>query len=135
MAHDLIRKLQQIYDALSRWDVEEFSRSVTHDFELNLPETVPFGGTRHGYDGIEAFATLFADHIDGPWADPDDFLDAGDALVALGRLRGTGKQTGKKFEVEFADVWTFSDGVPVRCRAHFDTAPITAAIETADTSA
>jgi ketosteroid isomerase-like protein len=43
-----IQALRRIYDALSRWDVEGFENDVTHDFELILPETVPWGGTRHG---------------------------------------------------------------------------------------
>ena len=135
MAEELIPAVRRVYDAFSRWDVDALAHSVAHDFELNLPDTVPFGGTRHGNDGLEAFATVFGDYIDGPWADPDEYVDAGDGLVVLGRLRGKGKQTGKSFEVPFAHVWTFSDGAPSRCRAYFDTAPITAAIETADARA
>jgi ketosteroid isomerase-like protein len=119
-----IQALRRIYDALSRWDVAEFAADVTHDFELNLPETVPWGGTRHGRDGVEAFATIFQDHVEGQWADPDDFLEAGELIVVLGRLRGRGRATGEEFEVYFAHVWTLSDGVPSRCRSYFDTAPI-----------
>ena len=132
MSEDLVAKVKRVYDAMSRWDIESLTRGVTHDFELNLPESVPFGGTRHGPDGVEAFATLFADHIEGPWAEPDEFLDAEDALVVVGRLRGRGKQTGEEFEVPFAHLWTFNDGAPSRCRAFYDTAPITAAITPAN---
>lgn len=131
MAEELISTVRRFYDAMSRWDVESLSHSVTHDFELNLPDTVPFGGTHHGYDGVEATATVFRDYIDGPWAEPDDFIDAGDALVVLGRLRGTAKRTRQEFEVPFAHVWTFDEGAPSRCRAYYDTAPVTAAIEPA----
>ena len=52
----------------------------------------PWGGTRHGRDGVAAYATIFRDHVDGLWADADDFIDAGDVIVVLGRLRGHGKQ-------------------------------------------
>ena len=68
----------RIYAAFARWDVEEMLRDVTHDFELRLPDTVPFGGTRHG---------------------------------------------------PFVHVWSFSEGVPSRCRSYFDTAPVMAALE------
>ena len=123
-----IQALRRIYDALLRWDVDEFARDVTHDFELILPETVPWGGTRHGRDGVEAYAALFRDHVEGQWADPDDFLEAGELIVVLGRLRGRARATGEEYEVAFAHVWTLSDGVPSRCHSYFDTAPIMAAL-------
>jgi uncharacterized protein len=123
-----IEALRRIYDALSRWDVDEFAGDVTHDFEMILPETVPWGGTRHGRDGVEAYATIFRDHVEGLWADPDDFIEAGDLVVVLGRLRGRARATGEEYEVDFAHVWTLSDGMPSRCRSYFDTAPIMAAL-------
>jgi ketosteroid isomerase-like protein len=123
-----IQAVRRIYDALSRWNVDELAKDVTHDFELILPPTVPWGGTRHGRDGVEAFATIFRDHVEGHWADPDDFIDAGDMIVVLGRLRGRARATGKEFEEHFAHVWTLSDGMPSRCRSYFDTAPIMAAL-------
>jgi ketosteroid isomerase-like protein len=123
-----IQAVRRIYDALSKWNVDELEKDVTHDFELILPETVPWGGTRHGPDGVEVFATIFRDWVDGQWADPDDFVDGGDLIVVLGRLRGRAKATGKEFEEHFVHVWTITDGMPSRCRSYFDTAPIMAAL-------
>jgi ketosteroid isomerase-like protein len=78
---------------------------------------------------VRAFASVSQDHVEGRWADPDDFLDAGDRMVVLGRMRGRAKATGEDFEVGFAHVWTMTDGVPSRLRAYFDSAPIMAALE------
>ena len=128
MAELEIQSLLRIYDALSRWDMDEFANDVTHDFEFILPETVPWGGTRHGRDGVEAFASIFREYVEGQWADPDDFIDAGDLIVVLGRLRGHAKATGEDYEVHFAHVWTLTDGMPSRCRSYFDAAPIMAAL-------
>jgi uncharacterized protein len=129
MPEDEIQAVRRIYDALSQWNVDELAKDVTHDFELILPETVPWGGTLHGTDGVKAFATVFRDHVEGQWADPDDFVDGGDLIVVLGRLRGRARATGEEFEEHFAHVWTLSDGMPSRCRSYFDTAPIMAALE------
>lgn len=104
------------------------ARDISHDFELVLPDAVPFGGTRHGPDGIRAFARLFQEHLEAGFVDPDDFLDAGDRIVVLGRIRGEARATGRQFEVPVAHVWTFSDGMPSRLRSYFDTAPIMSAI-------
>jgi ketosteroid isomerase-like protein len=128
MPEDEIQTVRRIYDALSRWNVDELAMDVTHDFELILPETVPWGGTLHGADGVKAFATIFRDHVEGQWADPDDFIEAGDLIVVLGRLRGRARATGEEFEEHFAHVWTLSEGMPSRCRSYFDTSPIMTAL-------
>jgi ketosteroid isomerase-like protein len=129
MAEEDVQALRRIYNAFSRWDIDELWRDVSHDFEMNLPETLPFGGTRHGYDGVQAFANVHQDYVQGPWADPDDFLDAGDRVVVLGRTRGRAARTGREFEMSFAHVWTLSDGVASRCRVYVDSAPFLAALE------
>ena len=105
---------------------------LAHDIEWNLPDVLPWGGTRHGHDGVLSFASVSQDHVEGRWADPDHFLDAGDRMVVLGRLHGRAKATGQDFEVEFAHVWTMTDGVASRLHAYFDTAPIMAALWMAD---
>ena len=128
MAEPEIQAVRRIYDALSKWNIDELAKDVAHDFELILPVTVPWGGTRHGRDGVEAFATIFRDHVEGQWADPDDFIEAGELIVVLGRLRGRARATGDEFEEHFAHVWTLSDGMPSRCRSYFDAAPIMAAL-------
>lgn len=127
-AHD-IKALRRIYEALSRWDIDELANDVAHDVVLILPETLPWGGRHHGLDGVQAFASIFEDYVEGFWADPDDFLDAGDEVVVVGRFRGRGKETGNEFEVGFVHIWTMRDGVPARCRAYLDSAPVMAAIE------
>jgi ketosteroid isomerase-like protein len=123
-----VKAVQRIYAAFARWDVDEMLSDVSHDFELTLPDPVPFGGTRHGRSGVRAFARLFQDHFEGGFADPDDYLEAGDRLVVLGRLRGRARETGREYEVPFAHVWAFSDGVPCRCRSYFDSSPVVAAL-------
>jgi uncharacterized protein len=123
-----IQAVRRIYHAISEWNVDELTKDVTHDFEMILPETVPWGGTHHGPDGVEAFATIYRDHVEGQWADPDDFIDGGDVIVVLGRLLGRARATGQKYEVHFAHVWTLSDGMPSRCRSYFDSAPIMSAL-------
>ena len=117
-----VMALRRLYDAFSRWDVEELAAGMTHDFEMVQPETLPWGGAFHGHDGVQAFADNFREHVDGQWADPDDFLDAGDAIVVCGRMRGRATATGRDFEVPFVHVWGLSTGMPARVRVHLDTA-------------
>ena len=80
-------------------------------------------------DGVRSFAQIFRDHVDGVWADPDDFLDAGDRIVVLGRVAGQARDSGREFEVDFAHVWTLADGVASGARFFYDSAQILAALE------
>ena len=125
--HD-VESLRRIYQAFSRWDVEELVSDLAHDIEWSVPETLPWGGTRHGHEGVRAFVSVSNDHVEGRWADPDDFLDAGDRLIVQGRMRGRAKASGRGYEVDFVHIWTMTDGVASRMRAYFDTAPIMAAL-------
>jgi uncharacterized protein len=129
VADEDVMALRRIYSAMSRWDVEELQSDLAHDIEWELPDTVPWGGTHHGHDGIEAIAEIYQDHVDGLWADPDDFLDAGDRIVVLGRMSGRARSSGRDFEVAFAHVWGMDEGVPSQFRGYFDTGPVTAALE------
>ena len=130
MSDDDVRSLRRVYEALLRRDVPELRSALAHDIEWQLPETVPWGGTHHGPEGIDALSEIFRDHVEGSWAEPDDFLDAGERIVVLGRARGRARLSGQEFEVPFAHVWGLSDGVPSSFRGYFDTAPILAALGT-----
>jgi hypothetical protein len=61
-----IEALQRIYDALSRWDVDEFANGVTHDFELVLPEGD--SRDRHLNDGLSGQRARPAVHQHGSHA-------------------------------------------------------------------
>jgi ketosteroid isomerase-like protein len=129
MSQDDVRSLRRIYGAMLRGSADELLSSVAHDIEWNVPETVPWGGTHHGPDGIRVLFEIFRDYADA-WWDTDDFLDAGDRIVVVGRVRGRAIASGQEFEVPFAHVWGMSDGVPVSFRAYLDTCPIVAALQT-----
>jgi ketosteroid isomerase-like protein len=129
VADNDVDAVRRIYTALTRWDVDDMVADVSHDIEMTLPDPLPWGGTHHGHDGVRSFARIFRDHVDGPWADPDDFLEAGDRIVVLGRLRGQGRTSGQGFEVGFVHVWTLTDGIASRAQIYYDSAPILAALE------
>ena len=132
MADAQIEALKRIYAAVQAKDTDELSRSVAHDIEWVLPESVPWGGTHHGNLGVESVAELFQEHVEGYWADPEDFIEAGDRVVVLGRISGRGRRSGRDFDLPFAHVWSFADGVPSRFHAYFDATPILAALDASE---
>jgi uncharacterized protein len=125
----LIETFRRIYTSIQHGDSDELTSSLAHDIEFVLPESLPWGGPHHGPLGVAAMVEIYRDHVDGSWADPDEFVEGGDRVVVLGRLTGKARSSGQRFEVPFAHVWGLSEGVPSRLRAYYDSAPITAALE------
>jgi len=68
------------------------------------------------------FDPLDADWWDAFSATPDEFLEAGEEVVVLGRYRGIAKGTGKRLDVPFVHVWTLDGALAVRFRQFLDTA-------------
>jgi ketosteroid isomerase-like protein len=132
MRDEDLAAVRGVYDAYDRRDVDALLGAVAHDVAWHAPDTLPWGGTRHGMDGVRTYFELLDEHVEDGWGDPDEYLDAGDRVVVLGRLRGRARQTGREFEARFAHVWDFEDGVAVTFESIVDSAPVLAALEPRD---
>jgi uncharacterized protein len=128
MSEDDVRSLRRIYGAMSRGSTEELLSAVAHNIEWSVPETLPWGGTHHGREGVRTLVEIVQDHVDASWT-ADHFLDSTDRIVVLGRALGRAIVSGREYEVGFAHVWGMSDGVPSSFRGYYDTAPIMAALQ------
>jgi ketosteroid isomerase-like protein len=128
-AVDIVRRS---YEAFARDDMDGVLADMDPDIEWHQAQGLPHGGYYRGIDDVRR--NIF-DPLDEEWwdefdADPDQFLDAGDEVVVLGRYRGVAKATGKRLDVPFVHVWTLRDGRAVRFRQFLDTAGWVAALET-----
>jgi ketosteroid isomerase-like protein len=82
--------------------------------------------SRHDLDG---FDPLDEEWWDGFTADPDEFLDAGNQVVVVGRYRATAKGTGKQLDVPFVHIWTLEGEKAIQFRQYLDTAGWVGALE------
>ena len=128
MASEDLSAVREAYDAFDRQDVDGLLGLLSHDVVWHAPETLPWGGTRHGRDGVTTYFELLDEHVEGGWGDPDEYLDAGEREVVLGRLRGRARATGGEFEARFVHVWDFHHGVAVTFDSIVDSAAILAAL-------
>ena len=53
--------------------------------------------------------------------EPEEFVEAGDRVVAVGRTRGRVRVTGEEFDVRAVHVWALRGGKVVRFEAYIDT--------------
>ncbi|HEV7461501.1 MAG TPA: nuclear transport factor 2 family protein [Solirubrobacteraceae bacterium] len=128
MAEEDFPAVRAAYDAFDRHDVDGLLGLLAHNVAWHAPDTLPWGGTRHGRDGVAAYFDVLDEYVENGWGDPDEYLDAGERVVVLGRLRGRARATGDEFEARFAHVWDFQDGVAITFDSIVDSAVVLAAL-------
>jgi ketosteroid isomerase-like protein len=123
--------VKRSYDAFAVGDMDGVLGDMAPDIEWHQAQGLPHGGYYRGLDEVKR--NIF-DPLDEQWWDefsavPDEFLDAGEHVVAIGRYRGVAKHTGKVLDVPFVHIWTLRDGKAVRFRQFLDTAGWVAALQ------
>ncbi len=124
MSQENVDLIRAIYAAFAAGDVPGVVARMSPDIEWNEAENFPYAD-RNPYRGPEAILTgVFArigEEWDGFAAVPDDYLDAGDTVVVLGRYHGTFKATGRTLDAQLAHVWRVEDGQAVAFQQYTDT--------------
>lgn len=105
------------------WGLE--ASAVVYD----LPAGMPIGaGHFEGLlDVTERFLTSFYGALDVRLL-AEEFITAGERVVAIGRIEGTTRQTAVPVDVPFVHVWTVREGRLQRLRAFTDTAVLSRAL-------
>jgi ketosteroid isomerase-like protein len=114
--------VKAIYQAFAEADVPSVLGFLSPDIDWTEAEGFPLAGTYHGPNSVltGVFMRLGTEFV-GFAAVPEEFIDGGDSVVALGKYSGTYKATGKSFEANFAHVWKLQDGKASRFIQYVDT--------------
>ena len=124
--------LKQGYEAFARGDIERATEPFADDvrWEGSNSERIPGGGTYTGAQEIvqNAWATI-PQNWDDFKVEPDEFIEDGDTVIALGHNEAKAKATGKAVKVPFVHVWRFESGKVKRVQTLTDTAVIAEALE------
>jgi ketosteroid isomerase-like protein len=96
---------------------------------FDLPAGMPVGaGHFEGLlDVTERFLTSFYGALDVSFL-AEEFITAGEQVVAIGRIQGTTRETSVPVDVPFVHVWTVREGRLQRLRAFTDTAVLSRAL-------
>jgi uncharacterized protein len=124
MSQENLDLVRAIYSAFAAGDIPGVLGRMAPDMVWNEAENFPYadGNPYEGPDAILSgvFARLGSEW-DGFAAVPDEYLDAGDTIVVLGRYRGACRATGQDLDAQFAHVWRVRDGKAARFQQHTDT--------------
>ena len=116
--------VKRSYEAFARHDMDGVMGDMHPKIEWQQAQGLPHGGTYRGLDEVKRniFDPLDEEWWDGFTAGPDEFLDAGDQVVVVGRYRATAKETGKQLDVPFVHIWTLDGTKAIQFRQYLDTA-------------
>jgi uncharacterized protein len=114
--------VKQVYQAFAEGDIPTVLGLLNSDIDWTEAEGFPYAGTYHGPRAVlEGVFMRLGSEWNGFAAIADEFIDAGDTVVVLGKYSGTYKATGKSFQANFAHVWKMQDGKALRFVQYVDT--------------
>ena len=124
MSKENVDLVRGIYESLAAGDIAGVVGPMSPDIVWHEAENFPYadGSPYRGPDAV--VAGVFA-RFGVEWerfaASRDEYIDAGDTVVVLGRYTGSFKATGRPMNAQFAHVWRVADGKVVGFQQYADT--------------
>lgn len=115
-----IEQMRLAYEGLSRGDVEGALELIDPEVEVRDRPEAPDPQTYRGYEGVRAAVQSTFDTFDTVEFEPEQFVEAGDCVVVVIRLRGRGKESGVPVEDRIAHLWTMRNGKAWRMQVYSD---------------
>jgi ketosteroid isomerase-like protein len=124
-----VETIRKLYEVFRRGDPQEIAALFTSQVQWDIMPGFPYGGT---YVGLEAVFNNFYGPLMQDFEDwrtvPEEILDAGDDVIALGHYHSRAKATGRDMTAGFAHVWSVREGKVTRLRQYADTVQLARAL-------
>lgn len=124
MSQQNVELVRSIYAAFGRGDLAGVVARMAPDIEWNEAENFLYADG-NPYRGPDAILGGVFSRLGGEWKGfapvPEEFLDAGDAVLVLGRYTGTCKATGRSVDAQMAHLWRVRDGKAAAFQQYTDT--------------
>lgn len=116
---DKIDIIREGYEAYRRKDFPALIALLGPDIEAHQSDLVPWGGSYQGLDQFGEFMGKLTNYVDTEVV-PEEFVEAGDTVVVIGRSQGSVKATGGAFDVRTVHVWKLREGKAVSLSVYLD---------------
>ena len=131
MSQENVGLMRSLYEAFGRGDVPTVLAAMDPGIVWNDAENFPYAD-KNPYVGPNAVVQGVFARLAGEWdgfsVAPEEFLDAGDTVVATGRYGGAYKKTGRSIHAQFAHVWRLRGGKVVGFQQYTDTLQVAKAV-------
>jgi ketosteroid isomerase-like protein len=119
MSQENVEIVRSIFAALNRGDRETAIGFAHPEVVLDATRNVFNPKTYVGKDGLRQWLADTDDVWEGMRTEQNEFIDAGDRVVVIGRLVGKGKGSGVEVARPNATVLTIRDGLLIRSETSF----------------
>jgi uncharacterized protein len=126
-----IEIIKKLYADFRRGDVEGILAACTEDSCWSIPGSgaLPFAGTHVGRAAIGEFYCSLVRHVDIDHLQVECFLQDENMVVAMGRMSGTARRTGKSFASTWLHCWTFDNTRIASFQDSYDTLAVAQALQ------
>jgi ketosteroid isomerase-like protein len=114
VSKEYVERLRLAYEAFHDGGVEAIVDGVAPDFEIRDRESAPDRSTLVGGQGIMELVRLNMEVFDELHLDPIEFIDSGDIVIVVVRMRVHGRASGISIASEPAHAWQFVGGRAAR---------------------
>jgi ketosteroid isomerase-like protein len=115
-----VERLKLAYEAFDEGGVEAILDRVAPDFELRDRESAPDRSTLVGGEGVQELVRLNMEVFDELQLEPTEFIDRGEVVIVVLRMRVRGRSSGAAVDSETVHAWEFSEGHATRMQVYAD---------------
>jgi ketosteroid isomerase-like protein len=112
--------IRRAYEAVGSGDFDIVLDIVDPDIVLRDRPESPDPRTYHGYDGVRQALESSDESFDGFELHPEEFIAAGDYVIVVLTMRGTGRGSGVTVEDRIAHQWQVKEGRVVALQVYSD---------------
>jgi ketosteroid isomerase-like protein len=120
MSQENVELIHRQIEALNRGDWEGSIEGLDQQIEWVVAREHPASRIVRGLDELRTYRQDWRQTLGGLTFESEDVIDRGPAVVALGRIKGTGSGSGAEVEVPIAFVSRFRDGRVIRVEEYLD---------------
>jgi hypothetical protein len=119
MSQENVQVVRIALEALQRGDIATFLQALDQEVEIHEPDSLPYGGTYKGHEGIQRLIGALAETWMNLEALPEEILGAGDTVLVMLRLKAQGRKSGKEIDMPVAEFWDMRNRKAIRIRLFY----------------
>ena len=110
MSTENVQIIRRLVEAFNDRDIDSMVEHMQPDVELHPLRAQLERKAYRGHDGLREMLADFDQDWEYVQVDAEEYRDADDEVVVLGRLHGRGRASGVELDVPMGFVWTLRDG-------------------------